>query len=125
MCRNWGYENFAKKKHDESIGEMKDADELIERILFLDGVPNVQRLDPVRVGEDPIEQHRLDLEMEKEAVKRLNDAIRLCHDKKDAGNASCWSTSWRARRRGWTGSRRSCTWWRRWGSSSTSRSRSA
>ena len=85
MCRNWGYEKLAKKKHDESIGEMKDADELIERILFLDGVPNMQRLDPVRVGEDPIEQHRLDLEMEKEAVARLNEAIWLCHDKKDAG----------------------------------------
>jgi bacterioferritin len=85
MCRNWGYEKLAKKKHDESIGEMKDADQLIERILFLEGVPNVQRLNPVRVGEDPIEQHRLDLEMEKEAVARLNEAIRLCLDKKDAG----------------------------------------
>ena len=62
MCRNWGYEKLAKKKHEESIGEMKDADELIERILFLEGVPNMQRLSPVRVGEDPIEQHRLDLE---------------------------------------------------------------
>ncbi len=86
MCRNWGYEKLAKKKHEESIGEMKDADELIERILFLEGVPNVQRLDPVRVGEDPIEQHRLDLEMEKEAVARLNDAIRLCLEKRDAGS---------------------------------------
>ena len=85
MCRNWGYEKLAKKKHEESIGEMKDADALIERILFLDGVPNVQRLNPVRVGEDPIEQHRLDLEMEKEAVARLNEAILLCHEKKDAG----------------------------------------
>jgi bacterioferritin len=45
----------------------------------------MQRLNPVRVGEDPIEQHRLDLEMEKEAVARLNEAIRLCHDKHDAG----------------------------------------
>ncbi len=85
MCRNWGFDRLAKKKHDESIGEMKDADSLIERILFLEGVPNMQRLDPVRVGEDPIEQHRLDLEMEKEAVARLNDAIRLCLEKKDAG----------------------------------------
>ncbi len=85
MCRNWGFERLAKKKHEESIGEMKDADSLIERILFLEGVPNMQRLDPVRVGEDPIEQHRLDLEMEKEAVARLNDAIRLCLEKKDAG----------------------------------------
>jgi len=85
MCRNWGYQKLAKKKHEESIGEMKDADALIERILFLEGVPNMQRLNPVRVGEDPIEQHRLDLDLEKEAVARLNEAIRLCHEKKDAG----------------------------------------
>ena len=85
MCRNWGYPRLAKKKYEESIGEMKDADGVIERILFLEGVPNMQRLNPVRVGEDPIEQHRLDLDLEREAVGRLNEAIRLCHEKKDAG----------------------------------------
>ena len=85
MCRNWGYEKLAEKKHEESIGEMKHADALIDRILFLDGVPNMQRLSPVRVGEDPVEQHQLDLTMEKEAVDRLNQAILLCHEKSDAG----------------------------------------
>ena len=85
MCGNWGYERLRKKKYDESIEEMKHADALIDRILYLDGVPNMQRLNPVRVGENPVEQHELDLEMEKEAVKRLNDAIGLCRDKGDNG----------------------------------------
>jgi bacterioferritin len=86
MCENWGYARLSKKKREESIGEMKDADELIERILYLEGVPNVQRLNPVRVGEDAIEQHRLDLALETEAIKRLNDAIQLCSDKGDHGS---------------------------------------
>ena len=85
MCENWGYARLAKKKREESIDEMKDADHVIARILYLDGVPNMQRLNPVRVGEDPVEQHRLDLELETEAIKRLNDAIRLCGDKGDHG----------------------------------------
>src|SRR5499425_1878798 len=68
MCENWGYKRLSSKKRSESIEEMKHADRVIERILFLDGTPNMQRLSPVRVGEDPIEQHRLDLELELEAV---------------------------------------------------------
>jgi bacterioferritin len=85
MCANWGYERLSKKKYEESIGEMKDADALIERILYLDGVPNMQRLNPVRVGEDAVEQHRLDLAAETEAIARLNKAIALCLDKGDGG----------------------------------------
>lgn len=85
MCENWGYARLAKKKYEESIGEMKDADAVIERILYLDGVPNMQRLNPVRVGEDAIEQHRLDLAMETDAIKRLNDAIALSREKGDNG----------------------------------------
>jgi bacterioferritin len=85
MCENWGYERLSKKKYEESIGEMKDADALIERILYLDGVPNMQRLNPVRVGEDAVEQHRLDLAGETEAIARLNKAIALCLDKGDGG----------------------------------------
>jgi bacterioferritin len=85
MCANWGYERLAKKKRDESIDEMKHADAVIERILFLEGTPNMQRLAHVRVGEDPIEQHRLDLAMELEAVERYNRAIALCAAKNDAG----------------------------------------
>jgi bacterioferritin len=85
MCENWGYERLSKKKREESIDEMKDADAVIERVLYLDGVPNMQRLNPVGVGEDPVEQHRLDLELETTAIKRLNDAIALCRDKGDNG----------------------------------------
>jgi bacterioferritin len=65
---------------------MRHADRVIERILFLDGIPNMQRLNPVRVGEDAVEQHRVDLQLELEAVKRLNSAIGLCADKSDNGS---------------------------------------
>jgi bacterioferritin len=85
MCANWGYARLAKKKREESIGEMKDADRLIERILYLDGTPNLQRLFPVRVGEDAIEQHKLDLELELNAVSRYNAAIELARSKGDNG----------------------------------------
>ena len=85
MCDNWGYQRLASKKREESIEEMKHADDVIERILFLDGVPNMQRLSPVRVGEEPVEQHRVDLELELEAVQRINEAIALCRDKGDNG----------------------------------------
>ena len=85
MCANWGYARLAKKKREESIGEMKDADRLIERILYLDGTPNLQRLFPVRVGEDAIEQHKLDLELELNAVARYNAAIELARSKGDNG----------------------------------------
>jgi bacterioferritin len=85
MCENWGYKRLAKKKREESIEEMRHADKVIERILYLGGVPNMQRLSPVRVGEEPIEMHKLDLTLELEAVARLNRAIALCISKNDGG----------------------------------------
>ena len=85
MLENWGYQRLAKKKREESIEEMKHADRVIARILYLDGVPNMQRLSPVRVGEDPVEMHKVDLELEVEAVERLNRSIALCTSKNDAG----------------------------------------
>jgi len=85
MCENWGYQKLAKHKREESIGEMKDADAIIARILFFDGVPNMMRMNPVRVGENPVEQHKLDLGVETEAVARLNQAIALCREKADNG----------------------------------------
>lgn len=85
MCEDWGYQKLSKKKREESIEEMNHADEVIERILFLDGLPNMQRLSPVRVGENPIEQHEVDLGLELEAVKRLNEAVALARDKGDNG----------------------------------------
>jgi bacterioferritin len=78
MMDNWGYERLAEHTRSESIDEMKHADELIERILFLEGVPNMQRLFPVKVGETVPEQFRLDLQVEYDSVKRLNDGIALC-----------------------------------------------
>jgi bacterioferritin len=86
MCENWGYARLSKKKREESIDEMKDADSLIGRILYFDGVPNMQKLFPVRVGENPIEQHKLDLAVETEAIDRLNKAIAICRDKADNGS---------------------------------------
>jgi bacterioferritin len=85
MCEDWGFHRLSKKKRAESIEEMHHADSVIDRILFLEGIPNMQRLFPVSVGEDPIEQHRLDLELEYEAVKRLNRGIALAREKGDNG----------------------------------------
>jgi bacterioferritin len=78
MCSNWGYDRLADHVRDESIDEMKHAEILIERILYLDGVPNLQRLGSVRVGQTVPEQLALDLEVEKEAVARLNPGIAAC-----------------------------------------------
>jgi bacterioferritin len=85
MCENWGLKKLAHVKREESIDEMKDADKIIERILYLDGVPNMQRMNPIRVGEDAVEQHTLDLAVETEAIARLNKAIALCREKADNG----------------------------------------
>ncbi|MFA9469816.1 MAG: bacterioferritin [Deltaproteobacteria bacterium] len=85
MCDDWGFQKLAAKKREESLEEMKHADIIISRILFLEGVPNMQRYFPVKVGEDAIEQHRLDLQVEYDAVKRLNAGITLCRDKGDNG----------------------------------------
>jgi bacterioferritin len=78
MCSNWGYGHLAEKFREESIGEMKDAQELIDRILYLDGVPNLQRLGTVLVGETVPEQLTLALDLEKAAIDRLNAGIARC-----------------------------------------------
>jgi bacterioferritin len=85
MCANWGYKKLAHKKREESIEEMKDADRIMERILYFDGIPNMMRMNPVKVGENPIEQHELDLALEVAAVERLNKAIAICVAKSDNG----------------------------------------
>ena len=86
MFQNWGYERLAKRFREESIDEMKDADELIERILYLDGVPNLQRLGTVRVGENPFEKFQLALQLEAEAITRLNAGIAKCVELGDNGS---------------------------------------
>ena len=87
MCENWGFERLAKKNYDESIDEMKDAEKVIERILYLDGVPNLQRLNSVLVGESVPEQHRLDLDLERAAIERYNRGVELARSKGDNGTA--------------------------------------
>lgn len=78
MCRNWGYERLATRLRELSMGEMKDAQEIIRHILFLDGVPNLQRLNDVRVGENVQEDLQIDLESELNIVNVVNDAIVHC-----------------------------------------------
>jgi bacterioferritin len=85
LCENWGYERLWKKIREESLEEMKHADELIERILYLDGMPNLQKLGKINVGESVSEQFKLDLDVEYEAVKRLNEGIEACRTKGDNG----------------------------------------
>jgi bacterioferritin len=85
MLDNWGYEPLAKHYYDESIDEMKDADKLIERILFLEGIPNMQRMSTVRVGETAPEKLQLALDLEYESIQRLNLGIASCVEKGDNG----------------------------------------
>ena len=86
MFANWGYERLAARFYDESMGEMKDADELIERILYLEGLPNLQRLGSVRVGEIPTEKLSLALDLEREAIIKLNRGVALCTERGDNGS---------------------------------------
>jgi len=83
MCENWGFMALAARSRAESIDEMKHAEELIDRILFLEGLPNLQRLDPLRVGQTVTEQLKSDLSLEYAAVKRFNAGIQLCRDRSD------------------------------------------
>lgn len=85
MCENWGYHRLEEANRKEATDEMKHADEVIERILFLEGVPNMQRLGKVNVGETVPEQLKLDHALEVEAVKRLNKAIELAVEAHDNG----------------------------------------
>lgn len=85
MCRNWGYSKLAEHSRAESIEEMKHAQQVIERILYLEGVPNMQRYMKVNVGQDVPEQHGFDLDLERDAVKRLNAGVELCRAKGDHG----------------------------------------
>jgi bacterioferritin len=86
MFQNWGYQRLAKRFQDESVDEMHDADKLIERILYLEGLPNLQRLGVVRVGETPVEKLQLALELEHEAIERLNRGIARCVELADNGS---------------------------------------
>lgn len=78
MCDNWGYDRLHDVIRKHSIGEMKHAEELIERILFLEGVPNVQKLGKISIGEDVTEILRADYALEMDALPRLNKGIETC-----------------------------------------------
>ncbi|MEQ8842106.1 MAG: bacterioferritin [Acidimicrobiales bacterium] len=85
LCENWGYKRLAEKQREESIDEMRDAERLMDRILLLEGMPNLQRLGSVRVGETVPEQFEVDLQLEQDAVERYRRGIQLCLEKGDAG----------------------------------------
>ena len=83
MFKNWGLDELNEKEYKESIDEMKHADDLIERILFLEGLPNVQNLNKVMIGEDVGEALKCDLGIELEGHKDLQNAIQHCEKVKD------------------------------------------
>ena len=83
MCRHWGYERLYGKIRKSAVEEMKHAEELIERVLFLEGVPNVQRLGKINIGETVSEQFKADYALELEAVQALNSGIAACREAGD------------------------------------------
>lgn len=85
MCKNWGFLKLAAKHYEESMGEMKHADKLIDRILFLDGVPEIARYDVIRVGTDVKEQLENDLKLEMGGVNHYNQLVDLGIQLKDNG----------------------------------------
>jgi bacterioferritin len=83
ILQHWGVTKLGKQEYEESIDEMKHADELIKRILFLDGLPNVQRLNPIQVGEDVEQVLKADLALEEKAVTDLREGIAYCESIRD------------------------------------------
>ncbi len=88
MLDNWGFNRLGKVFYDLSIEEMRDADSLINRILLFDGHPNVQKLNPISVGENAEEMLKLALESEKAAVAQFNSSAKECHELGDHGTAA-------------------------------------
>ena len=85
MCKDWGFTKLGDLIYKESIDEMKHASEITDRILFLEGLPNLQKLGKLNIGTDVKEQFESDLEMEKSAIANLQVAIELCMTHHDSG----------------------------------------
>ena len=83
MMQDWGLEKLGKLEYDASIDEMKHADELIKRILFLEGLPNLQKIGKLRIGQNIKEIIEADLAVENEAVPALKEHIKLCEQQSD------------------------------------------
>ena len=98
MCENWGYQKLAKHTRAESIEEMQHAEKLIEHILYLDGTPNMSDYFKINMGQNVKAQLEFDLQVEYEAVKRLNEGIEVCVKAGDNGLAL--SSERYSRRRG-------------------------
>jgi bacterioferritin len=86
MCENWGYMRLHEIIRGHSIDEMRHAESLIERILYLEGVPNVQHMGSVRIGETVAEMMKVDMALERTAVERLNKGIEVCRAQGDNGS---------------------------------------
>ena len=86
MCKDWGLDGLAKHFYDESIEEMKHAEEVIDRILYLGGIPEIARYHEIKVGATPREHIENSYELEKQGVATYNEAVALAIDKKDAGS---------------------------------------
>lgn len=86
MCESWALQKLAAKHYHESIGEMKHAELLIDRIILLDGVPEIARYDVIKVGGDVKEQFENDLELEMKGVNAYNAAVALCIKENDGGS---------------------------------------
>lgn len=86
MCENWGYKLLYEDTENNALEEMKHAEKLIERILYLEGIPIITKIEKINVGNDIKEQVENDYGLEKVAIQRLNRAIKLCNDENDAGS---------------------------------------
>lgn len=86
MCKNWGLNKLGDKHYHESIGEMKHAEQLIDRIIFLEGVPEIARYDVIHVGTEVKEQFEFDLTLETKGVNAYNAAINVCLANNDGGS---------------------------------------